>query len=123
MNYEEFVQAFHRLLPPNTVLNNPGGGTTTIVDFNDEKIKYKRRNSDFRVKYADLFDAFDHFRGKRVSTNDLKAFRPKVFSSKNSGHDCNCTFLFQFLQTAGKVDGIHGDGKRNRPFWVVIQRE
>ena len=58
--------------------------------------------------------------GEGLAPSDLVIFKPTVFDSKQSGHSCNCTFLFQILKEMGIVDEIEGEGKRGNPFYVII---
>ena len=66
------------------------------------KVSYKRGKSTIRVAIIDLFAAYAHFRGRRVSSCDLKMLAPHVFDSqaRPAGHSCNCTFLFMVLMNA-----------------------
>ncbi len=121
MNLNEFILAFKQLFPPKTEIPNLKKGTTTISNYNKTQVIYCRKNSKIWVNFSDLLDAYNHFKGKCVSTSDLRDFRPEIYSSKDGGHDCNCTFLFQFLLAAKKVDDIHGRGVAHDPFWVEIK--
>jgi hypothetical protein len=107
---------------PGTVFQNPGGGISTIVSVSDETLCYKRGHSNLYVKLEDLEDAYNRFRGFMVHTNTLKSFRPDVFSSKHSGHGCNCTFLFQILVYLELTqNGILGSGTPGDTFHVKIK--
>jgi hypothetical protein len=123
MNYYEFVQTLHQNLPPKSEIPNLKKGITTIINYNTTQVIYQRGDAKIWVNFIDLYDAYDHFKGKRVKTTDLKVFRSEIYSSKDGGHDCNCTFLFQFLLEAKKVDGIHGRGVAHDPFWVEISKD
>ena len=87
-------------------------------------IMYRRGNSRIRVQLADLYRAYNRFKGRKVSSIDLRRFAPSVFDStaRPAGHSCNCTFLFHLLQrlelTVGLLDGR---GVRGSPFSVVIR--
>jgi type IV secretory pathway TraG/TraD family ATPase VirD4 len=69
-----------------------------------------------------LFDAYALYRGRRVSTTELRAFRPVVFDSaaRPAGHSCNCTIFFLLLERMGVVEGIQGKGVCGNPFYVDI---
>jgi len=108
--------------PPNKVLKNPGGGTTTIIGYDKTYLTYIRGRSKFRVSIIDLYKAYKTFYGTQVSSIDLKRINPKVFDSRapHFGHSCNCTTLFMLLKDIGLVKKIHGKGVRGNPFFVDI---
>lgn len=102
-------------------MDNPGGGTSTVMWCDDERICYKRGlRSLFYVNLSDLFESYDQFRGKKVTTNDLKEMNRKVYDSKQKGHNCHCTLLFMALLKMGVVNAINGSGKRGNPYWIFI---
>lgn len=107
-------------IKPNMVFENPGKGISTVISCTDTSIYYKRGNSKIQIKYNDIIDAYKQFVGKTVSTKDFKIFNPKVFDTKNGGHDCNCTFLFLVLKEMGCILKIEGAGRRNSPFYAII---
>jgi hypothetical protein len=106
------------LFPVGTVFDNPGGGTSTIVGYNDDKVSYVRGRSRMYLSYSDILAAYDTFHGKRVTTTALKKFAPAVFDSeaRPAGHSCHCTTLFVLLGGLGLADGIQGNGVRGNPF-------
>ena len=67
-----------------------------------------------------LYAAYTTFRGKTVSSTDLREYAPQVFDSKRSGHSCNCTLLFMVLKMIGAITTIEGKGVRGNPFRVTI---
>ncbi len=81
---------------------------------------YIRGKSTIYVSFKDLFDAFKHFRGARVTSSDLQQFRPWVFDSSavKPGHSCNCTFLFLVCERLGLSSRIRGRGVRGNPYYV-----
>lgn len=123
MDFDTFYQAIESRVPPGTVLQNPGGGTSTILSCRAAHVTYLRRNSRIRVSLRDLHAAFMHFAGRRLTSSRLKEFAPNVFDSgvEHPGHSCNCTVLFLLLREIGVVDHIHGGGVRGNPFWVDLR--
>lgn len=104
------------------VFDNPGGGTSEIIAINSDRITYLRRKSKIQIKINDIIEAYNLFRGKEVKTSELKELKPKVFDSKKSGHDCNCTMLFMILCKLGLTDGgIRGKGVARNPFFIKIK--
>ena len=123
MNFETFRLLVKGSIPVGTVLQNPGGGTSIIVSYSDNGISYKRRKSTIYVSFCDLFDAYSRFKGKKVSSSDLKSYAPSIYDSEEGGHDCNCSFLFMVLCRLPLVVGIEGKGVKGSPFFVNIPNE
>ena len=123
MDYKSFAQRVVGGLPPDTVLKNPGKGTSTIVWCDDERLCYQRGGSRFYVDLQALYGAYHHFKGQEVTTSDLKAYAPGVFDSANGGHNCNATVLFLILVQLGMADRIWGHGYRGSPFGVTLGGE
>jgi len=121
MDYAEFSESLQMAVPPGTILNNPGKGTSTVISYPDGKVSYKRGGARFYVSIRDLYDAYKHFKGQLVDTSDLKSYAPTIFDSTKNGHSCHCTFLFLSLQRMGIVDEIQGQGVRGSPFSVDIK--
>ena len=104
------------------IFNNPGGGTSTIININSSFIKYLRGKSQIKLFMEDIEDVYKIFKDKQVSTSMLKDFKPNVFDSLNNGHSCNATFLFCILNHIGLLkDGINGSGTKGHPFYVTIK--
>ena len=121
MQYQDFYQEVVTTFPEGTILHNPGSGTTEIVSYaSDDKMVYKRGHSHIYVSIVDLYDAYQHFLNKTVSSSNLRAYAPEVFDSKEGGHSCNCTLLFMLLKGIGATDRIEGEGIRGDPFQVSI---
>jgi hypothetical protein len=122
MSLDEFAAAIRRAAPEGTVLPNPGGGTTTIVAYTGEKLRYRRGRSTIYVSLRDLYDAYYRFRGKTVTSPELRRAAPTVFDSSapHYGHSCNCAVFFMLLQQAGIVERIGGSGTVGDPFRVRI---
>lgn len=122
MNLKEFVRRIREALPIGTVIDNPGGGTSKITGFTDERISYVRGSSTISVKLVDLHSAYESFCGKQVTSSELKKFAPAAFDSqaRPAGHSCNCTFLFGALERAGLAGTLTGSGVRGAPFSAVF---
>ena len=122
MNFSEFMQKIRTSVPINTVLENPGGGTSIILSYSSEGVSYRRGNSTIYVSLHDLFDGYTKFKGGQMSSNNLKAANPSVFDSqaRPAGHSCNCTFLFIVLQKLEIITDIHGRGVRGDPYFVIL---
>jgi len=120
MNNRKFRRKIIKTIPIGTVMDNPGGGTSTIITYTEKKVTYQRGNSKIRIAFDDLHSAFLTFRGETLDSSMLIKFKPRVFDSKQNGHSCNCTFLFMVLEKLGIVDKIDGAGKKGNPFRVHI---
>jgi hypothetical protein len=122
MQFENFVTQVISSFPVGAVVQNPGGGTSLIVVSNNIKISYQRRKSTMSVKLVDLFEAYKKFQGVRLSSSDLKIFKPAIFNSaaRPAGHSCNCTILFRVLEGLQLCEPITGAGVRGNPFSVKI---
>ena len=95
MDSTTFYRRFVASLPSGTILQNPGGGTTEIIDYAaNDRLVYQRGQSRIYVSIRDLYAAYRSFSGQTVSSTDLREYAPDVFDSKRGGHSCNCTVLF-----------------------------
>lgn len=119
---KRFITEVQTTFPNGTVISNPGGGTSTIAGLSDSTISYVRGNSAIVVGFSDLFDAYTHYKGRHVTSSDLRAYRPVVFDSaaRPAGHSCNCTFLFRVLEALNLSGPITGSGVRGNPFGVDV---
>ena len=119
----EFHLQIVKRLPPGTVMENPGGGETTITRYSRGMVSYVRGNSTIRVAIGDLYLAYSKFKGTRVSSRDLRQYAPAVFDSnaRPAGHSCNCTFFFMVLSRLGMADPLEGAGKAFRPFFTTLR--
>ncbi len=81
MNFKQFKNQIQKSIPQGTKLDNPGGGSSIVSSYTNDKISYMRGKSPFYVLFRDLFDAYLHFKGRRVTTSDLKAYEPSIFDS------------------------------------------
>ena len=119
---EEFISKATAGLNRVKVLRNPGRGMTTIKSVTHEEIAYIRAQITIYVGFDSLYNAYQKYEGKEVSSRELKENDPDVFDSNENGHNCNCTFLFMLLQLKelGLVNKIWGSGVRGNPFYVYI---
>src|SRR3990172_9929658 len=117
MTLDKFVAAVKLAFPVGTVIENPGGGTSTIVGYSNMNISYVRGRSTIAVAFSDLYETYAKFKGQHVSSTELRAFRPSVFDSaaRPAGHSCNCTFLFRVLEKLNLSGPITGSGVRGNP--------
>jgi hypothetical protein len=120
VDFAAFVQLLRERLEAGLVMQNPGGGTSTVVSCSDARLCYRRRASKFWIYLRPLYDAYQHFAGGDVSTNDLAAFAPGVFDQDYSGHNCHRTFFLMALLQMGVVGAIWGSGRSGDPFGVTI---
>jgi len=122
MTLEEFVERIRTALPVGSILENPGGGTSTIIAHSPSFITYRRGKSSIRVAHESLFKAYTAFLGRQLSSSDLKVFAPNVFDSaaRPAGHSCNGTFLLLLLRHLGLAGDIQGKGVRGNPYWTRI---
>jgi hypothetical protein len=120
MEFNQFDQNFRSILSEGRILQNPGGGDSTIVSYTLTQLIYRRGNSKIYISIADLFKAYKEFSGKTVSSTDLKKYAPKIFDSTKSGHSCNCTLFFMALKAMGVITRIEGAGKSGNPFRVKL---
>lgn len=118
MTRNEFSIQIAQAVPVGTILSNPGGGTSEIVQITDHKIGYVRGSSTISISFDDLFSAYSNFKGAQVSSSELRAYASAIFDSaaRPAGHSCNCTFLFLVLKQMGLVDSILGSGVRGDPY-------
>jgi hypothetical protein len=118
LTIDEFQSLLKKSVPPGTIWPNPGGGSTKIKSYSEHQVQYIRGESTISVNIMDLFASYIEFRGKRVSSRDLRNYAPGVFDSaaRPAGHSCNCTFLFVVLTKLGLADGVRGAGKAHQPF-------
>ncbi len=123
MKLDQFKEQIKKTTPVGTMLENPGGGTSEITQYSDHNIYYIRGSSTISVSFDNLFYAYSHFKGQRVSSSELRAYAPAVFDSaaRPAGHSCNCTFLLLILGRMNLADEIEGSGVRGDPFAAKFQ--
>ena len=124
MTEDGFIQALRRTLLPGDRFPNPRRGETEIVRLSNNRLVYRRGHSEIRVRVRDLYRAYLHFRGRRMSSSDLRLFAPSVFNSAPAigprGHSCNCSVLFHLLGTLGLAGPIEGAGVAGDPYAVRV---
>ena len=123
MDLSEFKQRMRTTIPVDTSFENPGGGTSIILSYTEDNVRYKRGSSTISISFRDLFDGYAGAKSGRISTKDLRKANPSVFDpqARPAGHSCNCTFLFMVLLRLGLVTEIHGHGVRGDPFFVILK--
>lgn len=122
MDGKNLVMKLKNKLEVGIVFQNPGKGTSTIKAVNEKNIVYMRRKSRLYLKFADIEQAYNTFKGKICTTNNLKEYKPEIFDSKQNGHSCNCTFFFSLLKFLDLIEGdIQGSGRKGSPFYVKIR--
>ena len=105
------------------VFQNPRSGTSAVVSVTDLNISYMRRSSRISLSIDAFLSVVTSFTGRKCTSTDLREYLPKVFSTKNGGHDCNCTFLFRVAEKMQLVEnGIQGKGTAGNPFYVTFKR-
>lgn len=121
INKQLFIEQLKNAITVGSVLENPGGGISTIAGIGSDKLSYIRGSSKMYLPYDEAFDALEKFSGKVMTSYDLKQINPSVFDSTRGGHSCNCTVLFCLLAKMGLLDGgINGSGHRGNPFYVKV---
>jgi hypothetical protein len=120
MDFTAFGQLLCDRLRVGLVMNNPGGGTSTVMRCSDEEVCYRRGDHRFYIATRDLYDAFQRFSGDDVTTNQLKDYKPAIFDTDRNGHNCHCTFFFLALQRMGLAGEIWGRGTAGSSFGVSL---
>jgi hypothetical protein len=120
VDFNAFAELFRNHLPEGLVLNNPGGGTSTIVWCDGERVCYRRGDLRLYVGLRELHAAYTHFAGRDVTTRQLKDNAPTLFDSNRGGHNCHCTLFFLALQRMGLVGELWGRGQAGSPFGVTV---
>lgn len=120
MDLTTFVQRFRASLPPESILPNPGGGTSTIIWCDHERVCYRRGSSRLYINLSDLHAVYIQFAGKDITTRLLKDYAPSLFDSAHNGHNCHCTFFFLALERMNLATGVWGRGQKGSPFGVTI---
>jgi hypothetical protein len=121
MEFDTFARLLRNSLPEGLVLDNPGGGTSTIMWCDGERVCYRRGDSRFYIGLRALHVAYGHFAGGDVTTRGLKDYAPGLFASARGGHDCHCTFFLLALQRMGVAGELWGRGRAGSPFGVKLR--
>lgn len=123
LSIEQFVKHACVAFPVGHTFANLGRGMTRIEGYDSRHVLYRRGSSTIRVLWESLYAAYVAFAGQRMSSVDLREFRPHVFDSmaRPAGHSCNCTFLIQLLMAMELVNGaLEGRGVRGDPYTVFV---
>ena len=96
------------------ILKNPRRNTSTIVETTKDSIIYIRGKSRITLKKDLIIDAYKKYKGKTVSTTDLKRFN-KSFKLK----PCNATFFLMLMREFFRIP-IKGRGVRGKPFYICL---
>jgi len=120
MNIDQFKQKTKLTIQVRTIFDNPRKGTSTVTALSNRGISYVRGRSVISFSFQDIFGALEYFKGGRVTSNDLKSYRPAVFGSKAKGHSCNFSFLFILFKKMGIASEIGGQGGKGSPYFVDI---
>lgn len=103
------------------VLVNPTRGNSTICMLTPEEIRYKRGQAVIRFAMSNIQAAYSYFKGRQVSSVELKDWGPKIFDSNRSGHSCNATFFMQLMTACGlTAGGIQGRGTAHHPYFIQL---
>lgn len=109
-------------IKPGMVYKNPKKGTSTVCKVTEEGITYIRGSSRMKLPVSEFIAVYKLFAGKKCTTKNIREYNPKVFDSKQNGHDCNCTFLFSIAIELGLVEGsINGKGVSGDLYFVIFK--
>ena len=94
-----------------------------VVEVSHNRIRYRRGSSTITVSLSDFYEAMLHYSGRRVTSVDLRRFRPNVFDSqaRPAGHSCNVSVLFTILLLIGLAEELEGRGVRGDPYSVFVR--
>ena len=99
------------------VLQNPKCGTSTITKI-DDKIHYKRGNTDFTLSVELIVKTFNNFHGNKCSTVNLAKF-DKEYTDNTGAPHCGCTFFMLLMNKFFGTD-ILGKGVRGDPYYINL---
>lgn len=109
-----------KYLKVNDILDNPRRGTSIILNIDEEKIRFQRGSSPITYRIEDIGSAFEHFKGKKVSTSDLRKFDARVYDNK----PCRATFFLMLMCRCQLTkNGIKGNGCPGNPFYVELKEK
>lgn len=122
MTLEEFAASLKVTVPLGPCWKTQGAATSTITNYTQAFITYRRGKSSISISYEKLFQAYLAYKGRKVSASDLRQFAPSVFdsSARPAGHSCNVTLLFLILNSLGLSSEIGGSGVKGDPYFVSI---
>lgn len=120
MNFDTFAELLRKSLPEGLVLDNPGGGTSTVMWCDKERVCYRRGNARLYVGIRSLHEAYLRFSGRDVTTKQLREYDPPLYDPGHNGHSCHCTFFFVALWRMGVVEEIWKRGHPRPLFGVSL---
>lgn len=88
------------ILPSIKTNNEYDCGNSKIVSKNENSICFLRGKSKIYLKFDDINVAYENFKGKEISSKDLKEFNASVFNNKS----CRATFFMQVLYRIGLAE-------------------
>lgn len=102
--------------------NLSGNGTTKLLSCDNNKIRYKRGKTTFSLSIEELWAVYQKYFKEKVSSSDLRKYKPHIFSSNHKGHSCHCTTLFLIFKELNIVNNIFGKGVKGNPFYIKISQ-
>jgi hypothetical protein len=122
MTLEEFIKLVRELCQVPVIIHFPPLADSAIVRTDYQHIWYRRGRSTIKISIRDMWEATEHFAGERVTTNEIRTYRPHVFDShaRPAGHSCNLTFLFAVLLLLKIATDLQGKGRRGSPYSIHI---
>ena len=123
MNFTAFSAKIGELCPSGARLGVRPIKPFEVLRVDSDKVRYRRGKSSFAVSKKDLFDAATNFSGRRMSSADLRLFRPSVFDprARPAGHSCHVSVLFTLLLLSGMAHGLEGRGVVGAPYSVAVK--
>ena len=122
MTQEDFVQRIHHTLRRGVKFNSPKVGSSEVINLTEKHIAYQKGDTIYRLSFEGMFRTYQHFKGMKISTTQLKLFDPATFSPTTgpTGSDYNCVFFFMVLRILGLAGAIDGSGVSSAPFYCRI---
>ena len=103
------------------ILYTPNRAEKIIHKISDACIAYEHGRSRVYFNMTSIVSAYEHFKGQKVSSSNLKDFDSKTFDSKQGGHTCNSIVFLMLMVKCGLTDGdIQGTGKSGNPFFINL---
>jgi hypothetical protein len=122
MTKDELISHITDSFSVGDVLDNPGGGVSTLASVGPDKLSYIRGKSRMYLTYDIVFKVIDKYQRGILTTNNLRQLEPSIFDQKHGGHNCNCTFLLSVLTKLQFTEGgIQGMGQSGSPFFVRMK--
>ncbi|QSX06101.1 hypothetical protein JYG23_01140 [Sedimentibacter sp. zth1] len=105
-----------------TIFENPKKGTMTVTRISKDAIYFISGKSTLSLSLNIIDETYKAFKRNLCSCNDLKRYKPDIYSSKEGGNDENCLFFFHVLNALNLINGdIGGKGKRKSPYFAHIK--